>query len=70
MGDMRSQIAACKLAGRRLDELFERYGRDTILAALDQIFRRRRKSPRRQKIVERYRGCAYTRRNLVGITMV
>jgi N-methylhydantoinase B len=38
MGDMRSQIAACRLGTRRLDELFERYGRDTIDAALKQIF--------------------------------
>jgi N-methylhydantoinase B len=38
MGDLRSQIAACRLATRRLDELFEKYGRDTVLAALDQVF--------------------------------
>ena len=30
-GDMRSQIAACKLALRRLDELFTKFGRDTML---------------------------------------
>jgi N-methylhydantoinase B len=38
MGDMRSQIAACRLATRRLDELFEKYGRDTVLSAMEQIF--------------------------------
>ncbi|MEE2971246.1 MAG: hydantoinase B/oxoprolinase family protein [Pseudomonadota bacterium] len=38
LGDMRAQIAACRLAGRRLDDLFAKYGRDTILAALDRIF--------------------------------
>jgi N-methylhydantoinase B len=38
MGDMRSQIAACKLAHRRLDELFEKFGRDTMMAALEHIF--------------------------------
>jgi len=38
MGDMRSQIAACKLAHRRLDELFEKFGRDTMLAAIEHIF--------------------------------
>ncbi len=38
LGDMKSQMAACRLAGRRLDELFEKYGRDTLLAAIDQIF--------------------------------
>src|SRR6188768_2604367 len=38
LGDMKSQMAACRLAGRRLDELFEKCGRDTLLAAIDQIF--------------------------------
>ena len=38
LGDLRSQIAACRLAARRLDELFDKYGRDTMLAAIDQIF--------------------------------
>ena len=38
LGDMRSQIAACRLAVRRLEELFEKFGEDTILGALAQIF--------------------------------
>ncbi|MDP6174697.1 MAG: hydantoinase B/oxoprolinase family protein, partial [Rhodospirillales bacterium] len=38
LGDMRSQIAACHLAIRRLDELFGKYGRDTILVGLERIF--------------------------------
>jgi N-methylhydantoinase B len=38
MGDLRSQMAACKLAERRLEELFGRYGRDTILGAIERIF--------------------------------
>jgi N-methylhydantoinase B len=38
LGDMKSQMAACRLAGRRLDELFRKYGRDTILAAIRRIF--------------------------------
>jgi len=38
MGDMRSQIAACKLAHRRLDELYEKYGRDTMTAGIEHIF--------------------------------
>jgi N-methylhydantoinase B len=38
MGDLRSQMAACKLAERRLEELFSRYGRDTIYAATERIF--------------------------------
>ena len=38
LGDMRAQIASCRLATRRLDELFGKYGRDIILAALEQVF--------------------------------
>jgi N-methylhydantoinase B len=38
MGDLRSQLAACKLAERRLDELFARYGTGTIYGALERIF--------------------------------
>jgi N-methylhydantoinase B len=38
LGDMRSQIAACRLALRRLDELFHKFGRDTMLDAIQQIF--------------------------------
>src|SRR5947209_1087167 len=35
---MKSQMAACRLAAKRMDELFDKYGRDTILAAIDRIF--------------------------------
>ncbi len=38
LGDMKSQMAACRLAVRRLNELFDKYGRDTILDAIAQIF--------------------------------
>jgi N-methylhydantoinase B len=38
LGDMKSQMAACRLAARRMDELFDKYGRDTILAAVACIF--------------------------------
>ena len=38
LGDMRSQMAACRLAFRRLDELFEKFGRDTICSAIQRIF--------------------------------
>jgi N-methylhydantoinase B len=38
LGDMKSQMAACRLAARRMDELFDKYGRDTILAAINRIF--------------------------------
>ena len=35
---MRSQIAACRLAVRQLEELFTKYGSQTMLAAIDHIF--------------------------------
>jgi N-methylhydantoinase B len=38
LGDMKSQMAACRLAARRMDELFDKYRKDTILAAISQIF--------------------------------
>ncbi len=38
LGDMKSQMAACRLAARRMDELFDKYGRDTMLAAIARIF--------------------------------
>src|SRR5215471_9679713 len=38
LGDMKSQMAACRLAARRMDELFDKYGKDTILAAIGRIF--------------------------------
>jgi N-methylhydantoinase B len=38
LGDMKSQMAACRLAARRMDELLDKYGRDTILQAIERIF--------------------------------
>ena len=38
LGDMKSQMAACRLAVRRMDELFDKYGKHTILDAIAQIF--------------------------------
>jgi N-methylhydantoinase B len=38
LGDMKSQMAACRLAVRRMNELFEKYGKDTVLRAIAQIF--------------------------------
>jgi N-methylhydantoinase B len=38
LGDMKSQMAACRLAARRMDELFDKYGKATILGAIDRIF--------------------------------
>lgn len=38
LGDLRAQIAACKLATRRLSELHQRYGKETIHDAVKTIF--------------------------------
>src|SRR3977135_3161077 len=38
LGDMKSQMAASRLARRRRDELFDKYGKPTILAAIARIF--------------------------------
>ncbi|MFC2007891.1 hydantoinase B/oxoprolinase family protein [Chloroflexota bacterium] len=38
LGDLRSQLAACRLAERRLEELLRRYGRDVVKEAIKQIF--------------------------------
>src|SRR6516165_11332896 len=38
-GDLRAQIAAHRLAERRLEELVARRGRETVAAAMDELFR-------------------------------
>lgn len=38
LGDMRSQMAACRLATRRLEELCDKFGPETLAAGLDQVF--------------------------------
>jgi N-methylhydantoinase B len=38
LGDLNSQIAACRLAVRRLDELYRKYGKATMNAAIRRIF--------------------------------
>ncbi|MCC6473039.1 MAG: hydantoinase B/oxoprolinase family protein [Burkholderiales bacterium] len=37
LGDMKSQIAACRLGVRRMEELYRKYGRPTVVAAIAQI---------------------------------
>ena len=37
-GDLRAQVAAQQLGERRVAELCERHGRDTVLAAADQLY--------------------------------
>jgi N-methylhydantoinase B len=38
LGDLRSQIAACRLGERRLKELLDRYGREVVVEAIERIF--------------------------------
>jgi len=38
LGDLRAQMAACRLGEQRLGELFSRYGRDTVLGAIGEIW--------------------------------
>ena len=38
MGDMRSQLAACRLGERRFRELLDRYGKDVALEAIRQLY--------------------------------
>lgn len=37
LGDFRSQMAACHMAERRLEELLKRYGRDVVVESIQQI---------------------------------
>ena len=38
MGDLRSQVAACRMAERRLSGIFQRYGAQTVHGAIERIF--------------------------------
>jgi N-methylhydantoinase B len=38
MGDMRSQLAACRLGERRFKELLTRYGKDVVLEAIERTY--------------------------------
>jgi N-methylhydantoinase B len=38
MGDMRSQLAACRLGERRFVELLDRYGKDVVLQAIERFY--------------------------------
>jgi len=57
LGDLNSQIASCRLGTRRLDELFRRYGRDTVLKAIARIFDETEAKCR--KVVERLADGVY-----------
>ncbi len=47
LGDMRAQIASCRLAEKRLDELFSKYGYETILQYIEIIFAKTEEKCRR-----------------------
>jgi N-methylhydantoinase B len=69
LGDLKSQIAACRLALRRLDELFAKYGRDTVVAAIDRIFDETEQ--RCRKVVSGFKDGVYEARSRIdddGIT--
>lgn len=38
LGDLRAQLAACRLAERRFEELLRRYGQDVVMASVERIF--------------------------------
>ncbi|MSQ52280.1 MAG: hydantoinase B/oxoprolinase family protein [Betaproteobacteria bacterium] len=46
LGDMKSQIAACRLGMRRMEEMFKKYTKDTILACIRQIYQETEKKCR------------------------
>lgn len=47
-GDLDSEISACRMGGRRLEELFARYGRATVEACFDAILERTTETFRRE----------------------
>jgi len=38
LGDLRAQVASCKMAARRFVDVLKKYGRDTLLSAIEIIF--------------------------------
>jgi len=47
LGDLRSQVAACQLAERRLTDLYRRYGADVVESAIQTIFEQTEQKCRR-----------------------
>jgi N-methylhydantoinase B len=58
MGDLKSQIAACRLGARRLEELFKRYGGETVKAALAKIYEETEQKCR--NVVAQFKDGVYT----------
>jgi N-methylhydantoinase B len=47
VGDLRAQLAACRLGERRLTELYRRYGAETIRACIEEMWNQSEKLARR-----------------------
>lgn len=58
LGDLRAQIACCKLGARRHAELIGRYGRETVDACIDRIWAQTEAAARR--VVERIPDGTYS----------
>jgi N-methylhydantoinase B len=46
LGDLRAQLASCRLGERRLEELFRRYGKETVRACVAEMWRQSEKLAR------------------------
>ena len=62
LGDLKSQIAACRLAERRLEELLGRYGKEVVQEAIRQIFDQT--EARCRAVVEKMRNGVYEAESL------
>jgi len=64
MGDLQSQVAACRLAERRLEEIVDRYGRTAVEFAIETIFDQT--EARCRAAVERLADGTYEAESLFG----
>jgi N-methylhydantoinase B len=64
MGDLRSQLAACRLGGRRFTELVQRYGKDMVMASIDAIYNETERKCR--AVVEQIPDGTYEAESCVG----
>ncbi|OGP65593.1 MAG: hypothetical protein A2170_11130 [Deltaproteobacteria bacterium RBG_13_53_10] len=64
LGDLKSQIAACRLAERRMEELLKRYGRAVVGEAIERIFTQT--EVRCRAVVEKVANGTYEAESLFG----
>jgi N-methylhydantoinase B len=64
MGDLKSQMAACRLAERRLDEIVHRYGRGVVELAIEVVFDQA--EARCRAVVDRLPDGVYEAESLFG----